>query len=99
MAYAMLEIEFAFQDDTTKKMTFGPFATTSYAITGAKANIKAFNYKYRSGATPPPDPDAAWVDKFVNENGSALKVYSTSGYPIANAAIIVRTETDINLYD
>lgn len=96
MTYAMLEIEFAFVDDTTKKMTFRYFATNSYAITGAKANVKAFNYIYRSGASP--SPEGSWVDKFVNENGAVLKSYG-NGYPISNAAIIVSTETDINLYD
>ena len=94
MAYAMLEIEFAFVDDTTKKMTFGPFATNSYAITGAKANIKAFNSRYTSGALPVD----SWTDYFINENGAALKCYQT-GKPISNAAIIVRNETEINLYD
>jgi len=94
MAYAMLEIEFAFVDDTTKKMTFGPFATNSYAITGAKANIKAFNSRYTSGELPVD----SWTDYFINENGAALKCYQT-GKPISNAAIIVRNETEINLYD
>lgn len=93
MAYAMLEIEFAFVDDTTKKMTFGPFATNSYAITGAKANIKAFNAKYGTGMV-----QENWTAYFVNENGAALKSYM-NGKPISNAAIIVRNETDINLYD
>lgn len=95
MAYAMLEIEFAFVDDTTKKMTFGPFATNSYAITGAKANIKAFNTKY--SGSPPPEED--WTSYFVNENGSKIKAYSATGKPISNAAVIVRNETEINLYD
>ena len=95
MAYAMLEIEFAFVDESTKKMTFGPFATNSYAITGAKANIKAFNAKYGSSASPIPD---VWTDYFINENGVSLKSFN-SGNPISNAAIIVRNETDINLYD
>lgn len=93
MAYAMLEIEFAFVDDTTKKMTFGPFAMNSYAITGAKANIKAFNEKY-SGS---PIADS-WTEKFVNENGAVLKTFG-NGKPISNAAVIARNETEINLYD
>jgi len=94
MAYAMLEIEFAFVDDTTKKMTFGPFATNSYAITGAKANIKAFNSRYTRGALPVD----SWTDYFINENGAALKCYRR-GKTISNEAMIDRNESEINLYD
>ena len=40
---SILKIRTAFDDETTRDLEFGPFATNSAAITNAKANIASFN--------------------------------------------------------
>ena len=43
MATSTIKLTFGFEDDTKRDLTLGPFATNSAAVTGAKANVKAFN--------------------------------------------------------
>lgn len=104
MAYSIVELEFQFQDKTTKKFQIGPFATSAAAISSMKNNVKAFNEKY--GLSPDMSMEhparASWYSLITNENGSPLMFSDDGAYPnvpILNATVITRQETDINLYD
>lgn len=88
MAYCEIELEFQFEDKSTKKVTFGPYSETAVAITSLKNNVKTFN-----------ETNSDWYESFVNENGSKLiasgNVYPNS--PILNATIITNDITEIPL--
>lgn len=100
--YSMIELEFQFQDKTTKKWQVGPFATNAPAVTDLKVNVKQFNAEYDGSEVLDPEATGvpSWYDLVTNDNGSKL-LFSANGYPevpILNAAIITRNETDIALY-
>lgn len=43
MATSTLKLTFGFGDESKRDLSLAPFATNAAAISGAKANIKAFN--------------------------------------------------------
>ena len=43
MATSTMKLTFAFEDETKRDISFGPFGQGAAAISGAKTNIKAFN--------------------------------------------------------
>lgn len=42
-ATSEIKLTFGYEDQTTRNLNLGPYATTSTAISGAKANIISFN--------------------------------------------------------
>lgn len=43
MATSDLKLTFGYQDETTRNLNIGPYATNAAALSGAKANIISFN--------------------------------------------------------
>lgn len=88
-ATSMVEIEFAFQDNTTKKVQIGPFKPS--ALSNIKTRIKEFNS--REGAY--------WESVIANENGAQINVGNTypDNTPIRNVVIITSDEVEVNLYE
>lgn len=43
MATSDIKLTFGFEDETTRNLNIGPYATNAAALTGAKANIISFN--------------------------------------------------------
>lgn len=103
-AYSNIELVFGFQDNTTKKVTIGPFATNSNALSGLKAKVMAFNanytaskYQYRTSGELGTDGndnqpfDSQPYPLIVNKDGYEL--LSTTP-PIVEAYITTINRTD-----
>lgn len=81
MATSTMKLSFAFEDETKRDISFGPFATNAAAITGAKANIKAFNQN---------DVDAI-AGLLLSDNGA-----SCTGIAAASIVTVNETEINLN---
>lgn len=92
MSYVNIELEFKFQDETTKKITYGPYQTDTAITSTLASRIIAANIE---------DAEYNWTDGIINSNGSPLIPNSVENIypnvPIVNAAIITTDETPINL--
>lgn len=92
MSYVNIELEFKFQDETTKKITYGPYQTDTAVTSTLASKIISANTE---------DSEYNWTDGIVNSNGSPLIPNSAENIypnvPILNAAVITTDETDIDL--
>ena len=107
MATSAVEIVFGFKDNTTKKITIGPFATNSPALPALKDKIIAFNaaytaskWQYKIGGSIGKN-NASAVD--FDEDSTYPLIVSKDGYglldtnPIVDAYITTTDITEINL--
>lgn len=89
MSYAQIELALKFEDESTGKLTFGPYATNSAAISGLKQRIKGFN----AGTSI----TGGWYGDIVNADESKL-VQPGGTYPnvpIVEATIVTTNETRV----
>ena len=105
MATSNIEIVFGFKDNTTKKITVGPFASNSPALASLKTNIIFFNSSYTAdtweytingslGGDNPADPlNEVTIPLIVNKDGYGL----LDTKPIIEAYITTTNITEINL--
>lgn len=101
MATSNIEIVFGFKDNTTKKITFGPFASNSPALAALKAKIIAFNTNYTpnkwkydvSGTLNQSELQETTYPLIVNKDGYEL----LDSNPIVDAYIVTTNRTEINL--
>lgn len=81
MATSELKLKFGYEDETTRDIKIGPFATDAAAISGAKANIMAFNAN-----------DVGSVAGLLLSDGGA----SCTGIVAASIVTVNKTEINLN---
>ena len=78
MATSTVEIVFGFKNNTTKKITVGPFNPSSTALNALKAKIIAFNNNY----TPDKYQYGIIGSLGNSEEGSEAEPFDPSTYPL-----------------
>lgn len=81
MATSTMKLTLGYGDENKRDISFGPFATTAAAITGAKANIKAFNQ----------NDLPAVADLLLSDDG-----VSCTGIAAASILTVNETEINLN---
>jgi len=76
-----IKLTLGFTDDSTRNLNIGPFATDAAALTGAKANIMAFN-----------DNDVTTIQGLILSDGGA----SCTGIVDAHIITVDETEINLN---
>lgn len=76
LRYSEVELEFEFEDESTIKMTVGPYATTDSRL----SQIKAKAIQYNNNPVVP-------TESLVNKNGAIF-----ANVPIKSASIITTDE-------